>query len=123
MLLNAKIVRGIAKDFETASKNVLGVSTKGIHGFSLDVQQHVQHAVFHHSNRNRPMQKLHVLSRTIRATMLLSLGVLWGIAVCNYSEEISSDVNLVVFFLIPICAFATLLLNYLDRRNRESDKH
>ncbi len=68
------------------------------------------------------MKNLLMLKRIIRATMLLSVGIWFGISVTSYREDISFVISLVAFFLMGICACTTIWLNHRDQKREKLEK-
>jgi hypothetical protein len=67
------------------------------------------------------MKNIIMLGKIVRATLLVCLGIWWGWSLASYPvEPISTVVFLGAFFLIPICACATLLLNYLAKKHQKT---
>jgi|GEM_PF-4379363 len=63
------------------------------------------------------MKVYKLLQELFSVTLLLSMGVWIGVGISIY-EDLSSNIRLVAFLLIPICAFGKMLIYNKDKKHK-----
>ena len=66
------------------------------------------------------MKNIIILGKIVRAILLVCLGIWWGVSSTLFPEPIDTVFFLGAFLLIPVCACAILLLNYLAKKHQKS---